>query len=545
MRAAHTSTDFSANRLADILIIGTGASGGAAAWRLSAAGFDVVCLEQGHWQQPRDYPTTKGDWEFRSATSFSFDPNHRGWNEDYPVNNEQSDLTPLMFNAVGGSTIHWTGHAPRLHPSDFRVKSLDGVADDWPISYADLEPYYDLNDQWMGCSGIAGDPANPPRSPRPMPPLPLGPDGERVARGFDKLGWHWWPSDSYMNSEAYRGRAACNHCGPNGLGCFLRAKGSTVVTYLPAAVENGAEIRTGARVFEITTGPDGRATGASYYDTDGVAHHQGARAVIIAANGVGTPRLMLMSKAERHPGGLANSSGLVGKNLMFHPYGIVTGFFDDAEPHTFRGALGNILMSQQFYETDPSRGFVRGYSYQMNRSTGPGRTAAGFLVAPVKWGKEHHADFAERFGKSSAFCVISEDLPEEHNRVELDPVLKDSSGLPAPKVTYRVSENTRKLLDHGIANGRRVLEAAGAHRIMTNPVLRGGGWHLMGTARMGDDPARSVIDRNCQAHDADNLFVIDGSAFVTSGAVNPTPTIQAIALRAADYIISQRQDLRG
>ena len=532
-------------RRADILIIGTGASGGAAAWRLSAAGFDVVCLEQGHWQQPRDYPTGKADWEFRSASSFSFDPNYRGWREDYPVNNEQSDLTPLMFNAVGGSTIHWTGHAPRLHPSDFRVKSLDGVADDWPISYADLEPYYDINDEWMGCSGIAGDPANPARSPRPMPPLPLGPDGERIARGFDKLGWHWWPSDSYMNSQAYHGRAACNNCGPNGLGCVSRAKGSTDVTYLPAAVEHRAEIRTGARVFEITTGPDGRATGARYYDALGVARHQAARAVIIAANGVGTPRLMLMSKSERHPEGLGNSSGLAGKNLMFHPYGIVTGFFDDAEPHTFRGALGNILMSQQFYETDPSRGFVRGYTYQMNRSTGPARTAAGFMVAPVKWGREHHADFAERFGKSSAFCVISEDLPEEHNRVELDPVLKDSSGLPAPKVTYRVSENTRKLLDHGIANGRRVLEAAGAHRIMTNPVLRGGGWHLMGTARMGEDPDRSVVDGNCQAHDADNLFVIDGSVFVTSGAVNPTPTIQAIALRAADYIISQRQDLRG
>src|SRR3569623_2056649 len=218
MRGAHNASSESVTgRRADILIIGTGASGGAAAWRLSAAGFDVVCLEQGHWQQPRDYPTGKADWEFRSASSFSFDPNYRGWREDYPVNNEQSDLTPLMFNAVGGSTIHWTGHAPRLHPSDFRVKSLDGVADDWPISYADLEPYYDIFVVWMGCSGIAGVPANPARSPRPMPPLPLGPDGERIERGFDKLGWHWWPSDSYMNSQAFHGRAACNNCGPNGL----------------------------------------------------------------------------------------------------------------------------------------------------------------------------------------------------------------------------------------------------------------------------------------------------------------------------------------
>ena len=532
-------------RVVDVLIIGTGASGGAAAWRLSEAGFDIICLEQGFWQQPESYPPGHEDWEFRAATSFSFDPNVRGWREDYPVETTESLMTPLMFNAVGGSTIHWTGHAPRQHPSDFRVKSLDGVADDWPIAYADLERYYDLNDVWMGCSGIAGDPANPARSPRPMPPMPLGTDGERLGRGFDRLGWHWWPSDSYLNSEDYRGRQACNHCGPNGLGCQRKAKGSTDVTYLPEAVKNGAEIRTGARVFEITTGPDGRATGARYYDSEGVAHEQRARAVIIAANGIGTPRLMLLSKSERHPAGLANASGMVGRNLMFHPYGIVTGFFGDPEPHTFRGALGNILMSQEFYETDPGRGFLRGYTFQMGRSTGPAKTASGFMIEPVAWGERHHAEFAERFGKSSLFCIISEDLPELHNRVELDPVLKDSSGIPAPKVFYRMSDNTRKLLDHGIANGRKVLRAAGAHRTIANPVFSGGGWHLMGTARMGNDPKRSVVDGNCQAHGADNLFVIDGSVFVTSGAVNPTPTIQAIALRAADYIVSQRQDLRG
>ena len=128
-----------------------------------------------------------------------------------------------MFNAVGGSTIHWTAHTPRFHPSDFRVRSLDGVADDWPITYADLEPYYDLNDAWMGCSGIAGDPANPPRSPRPMPPLPLGPDGERIARGFDRLGWHWWPSDSYITSTPYRGRAPATTAGPAGWAAPLKS----------------------------------------------------------------------------------------------------------------------------------------------------------------------------------------------------------------------------------------------------------------------------------------------------------------------------------
>ena len=529
---------------ADVLIIGAGASGAAVAWRLSSAGFRVVCLEQGNWWKPDTYPPAHEDWEFRWSTSFAFDPNIRQLNEDYPVNDSESDITPLMFNAVGGSTIHWTAHTPRLHPSDFRVKSLDGVADDWPISYGDLEPYYDLNDKMMGCSGISGDPANPKRSDRPMPPLPLGPDGERLARAFDELGWHWWPSDSYINSVPYMGREACNNCGPNGLGCYKKAKGSTDVTYWPEAIENGAELRTGCRVFEVTAGPDGLVTGARYYDPDGTEQFQPARSVVLAGNGVGTPRIMLLSKSGAHPAGLANSSGLVGKNLMFHPYAMVTGFFSDGIAPTYRGALGNILISQEFYETDKRRDFVRGYSYQMNRSTGPAKTAIGFTLPPVPWGESHHTEFSSRFGNSSMLAVIGEDLPEEHNRVELDPHLKDSNGIPAPKIFYELSQNSRRQLDHGIKNAEIVLKKAGAHSVMSTPLLRSGGWHLLGTARMGDDPERSVVDPNGQAHDIDNLFIVDGSVMVTAAAVNPTPTIQAIALRTADYIRDKRTDLK-
>jgi choline dehydrogenase-like flavoprotein len=529
----------------DVLIIGAGASGAAAAWRLSSAGFKVVCLEQGQWQKADQYPTAFADWEYRSSTSFHFDPNRRALPEDYPVNDTESDISPLMFNAVGGSTIHWTAHTPRFHPSDFRVKSLDGVADDWPINYSDLEPYYDINDKMMGCSGIAGDPANPPRSPRPMPPLPLGPDGERMAKAFDSLGWHWWPSDSYINSQPYMGRGACNNCGPNGLGCYQKAKGSTDVTYWPEAVKNGIELRTGCRVSQVTTGPDGRVTGAKYFGPDGRERTQAARSVVIACNGVGTPRLMLLSKSERHPKGLANSSGLVGKNLMFHPYAMVTGLFDEGFPPTYQGPLGNILISQEFYETNSRRDFVRGYSYQMGRSSGPARTAMGQAIPPVKWGEGHHEEFRERFAQSSLLAVIGEDLPEEHNRVELDPKLKDSNGIPAPKVFYKLSQNSRKQLDHAIRNAERVLRAAGAHKVIANPLLRGGGWHLMGTARMGSNPKRSVVDGNGQAHDADNLFIVDGSVFVTGAAVNPTPTIQALALRTADYICEKRGDLKG
>lgn len=528
----------------DILIIGAGASGAAAAWRLANAGFRVVCIEQGGWLKPASYPGSSTDWEARWRGDFNYDPNNRRLPEDYPVNDRQSDVSPLMFNAVGGSTIHWTAHTPRFHPSDFRVKSLDGVADDWPISYSDLEPFYDVNDRMMGCSGIAGDPANPERSPRPMPPLPLGPDGERMARAFDGLGWHWWPSDSYINSTAFNGRPACNNCGQNGVACPTRAKGSTDVTYWPEAIRLGAEVRTGCRVFEVTTGPDGRVTGAGYFDPEGNRQFQTARAVVIACNGIGTPRMLLLSKSDRHPNGLANSSGLVGKCLMFHPYAMVSGMFRE-EMQTYQGAVGNILLSQEFYETDPRRDFVRGYTYQMVRSTGPAITAAGFTIPPVSWGAEHHREFAERFGKTAVLAVISEDLPELHNDVTLDPKLKDSNGIPAPRVRYKTSPNTRRLLDHGIRNARRVFEAAGAHRTVANPLLRACGWHLMGTARMGGEPATSVVNPHGQAHDADNLFIVDGSLFVTSAAVNPTPTIQALALWVAEHISTGRTDLKG
>ncbi|MCH8102527.1 MAG: GMC family oxidoreductase [Chloroflexi bacterium] len=525
-----------ADQIADVLIIGAGASGAAVAWKLSEEGFKVVCLEQGRWTRPQNYVTGDADWELRALTDWSFDPNIRQRPEDYPVNDKDSPITPLMFNAVGGSTIHWTAHTPRMHPSDFRVKSLDGVADDWPLTYFDLEPFYDLNDEMMGCSGIIGDPANPPRSPRQMPPLGLGEDGKMLVEGFEKLGWHWWPSDSYVNSVPYGDdRGACNYCGPNGLGCKVKAKSSTDITYWPHAVANGVTLRTRCRVTRITVDDEGVATGADYLDRNGRLRHQAAKSVVLAANGVGTPRLMLMSKSDAHPEGLANSSGLVGKNLMFHPYAIVMGRFPESI-ESWKGPMGNIFMSQEFYESDPKRDFVRGYSYQIVRSSGPGWLARGGFADAIPWGEAHHDEFARQFGKTMALAVIGEDLPELHNEVVLDTDLVDGAGIPAPRINYTLSANSRSMLDHGIANGRKVLEAAGAVDVLANPLLRSGGWHLMGTAKMGLDPETSVVNELGQAHDADNLFIVDGSVFVTAGGVNPTPTIQALALRTADHI---------
>ena len=533
----------SSNR-ADVLIVGAGASGAVVAWSLAKAGISVVCLEQGGWVDPDDYPHDRPDWELRRQTDFAKDPNVGRRPEDYPLNNDGTPITPLMFNAVGGSTIHWAGHFPRFHPSDFRVKTLDDVADDWPISYWDLEPFYEQNDAMIGVAGLYGDPANPPRAPRASPPVPLGPAGEAYVRGLEKLGWHWWPSDSALITQPFgEDRSPCNNCGPCDLGCPRGSMSSAHVTYWPAALELGASLVTRARVREITTNARGRATGAVYYDHDGHAHQVAARAVVLACNGIGTPRLLLNSVSAAFPEGLANSSGLVGKNLMFHPVAFVSGVFnEDVNGH--KGPSGALLHCQEFYETDVSRGFVRGFQLQLTRNVGPLTLATGGLVPePVPWGADHHRVLRERLAHTLTVTVMIEDLPELANRVALDTELADADGIPAPKVTYRLSPNSRAGLDFGIARARELLEAAGAHEVLVDPLMREAGWHLLGTARMGDEAGASVVDPWGRAHAVPNLFIVDGSVFVTSAAVNPTTTIQALALRTADWIARNHREV--
>jgi choline dehydrogenase-like flavoprotein len=530
---------------ADILIIGSGAAGAAAAWRLSAAGFKVVCLEQGKWLDPKAIPSQYPDWEIRRQREFHPNPNVRRMPADYPVEDGESAIKPLMYNGVGGSTIMWSSHAPRFHPSDFRVRSLDGVGDDWPLTYDELEPYYDLNDRMTGVAGLAGDPANPPRSPRQTPPVPLGRGGARMAKAFDKLGWHWWPGDININTRPYGdGRGACVNCGPCELGCVHKAKNSSDVTYWPQALKNGATLKTDARVYQITTDEQGRATGALYYDPEGHSQHQPAQVVILACNGVGTPRLLLLSRSALHPDGLANSSGLVGKRLMLHPVAVVAGVFDEML-EGWKGITAVTFLSQEFYETDTRRGFARGFGFQVTRAHGPLITALGGWADTIPWGQQHHAVFEERFGHMLALAVLTEDLPDDSNTVTLDTHLTDQHGIPAPKMTYKVDGNTQNILNFGIARSQEVLDAAAAKHSVVTPLLAGAGFHLMGTARMGDDRRASVVNRWGQAHDVDNLYVIDGSLFVTSAAVNPTPTIQALALRTADHIIQNRRNMRS
>lgn len=520
--------------MVDVLIIGAGASGAAVAWSLADTRMRIVCLEQGGWMNPAQYPSTGRDWEARQWGDFAISPNRRGLPSDYPINDDASPIKVVNFNAVGGSTILYAGHFPRLHPSDFRVRSLDGVADDWPVDYPTLEPFFATNDSMMGVSGLAGDPAYPAKQP-PMPPLPLGKSGVRLGQAMNALGWHWWPSDTTLATAEHDGRAPCINLGHCMYGCAQGAKASTDITYWPHAIRAGVELRTNCRVSRITTREDGMAAGAVYFDADGHEQFQPAEMVILAANGVGTPRLLLNSASARFPDGLANSSGLVGRNLMFHPYAHVHGYVD--EPLDGNHGPPLCLWSHEFYETDPARDFVRGYSWQLSRGAGTITDAiAGAASGRLPWGAAHHGAMRRFMNRRIGMSAICEDLPEAHNRVTLDPDLKDGHGIPAPKIDYTLSENSRRMMAHGTARAKEILAAAGATDIGGESPLAMAGWHLLGTARMGDDPSRSVVNSWGRSHDVRNLFIVDGSIFVTAGGVNPTSTLQALALYIADSI---------
>jgi len=534
MASADPNTNRQADDIVDVLIIGAGASDAVVAASLAETRMKILCLEQGDWIKPGEFPTNGRDWEARRYGDFDISPNRRGRDTDYPVNDKNSIMKIANFNGVGGGTILFTAHYPRMHPSDFRVRTLDGVADDWPIDYWTLEPYFAENDRVTGVAGLAGDPAYPPHEPT-MPPVPLGKSGTRFAQAMNQLGWHWWPSDISIATTEYNGRAKCinlGHCTP---GCAQGAKGSVDITYWPQALRARVELRTRCRVREITTNAHGMASGVVYYDPNGVERFQPAEMVILAANGVGTPRLLLNSASPLFPDGLANRSGLVGKNLMLHPWPQVAGYVED-ELDGDRGPM-TVMWSKQFYETDSSRDFVRGYTLQFNRGTGPVNEAiTSMILGRLPWGRNHHRVYRELLYRRLQIGIACEDLPEEHNRVTLDPVLKDGHGIPAPKIDYTMSENTRRMMEHGIARASEILAAAGAKKIGCSRTLLNSPGHLLGTARMGLDPARSVVNEWGRCHDVKNLFIVDGSIWVTSGGVNPTSTIQALALYIADNI---------
>jgi choline dehydrogenase-like flavoprotein len=515
---------FSPNETVDFCIVGVGSAGGVLVQRLARAGFRVVGLDAGPFWD------TERDWVSDEAGSSKL-----YWN-DLRITGGKDPITLGANNSgkgVGGGSVHWAGFTPRFHPSDFRVYSEDGVGVDWPISYQDLKPYYELLEREIPVSGPAyfpwGDPHGYPYGPHPM-----GGVGDVLIKGCTRLGIRVSAGGPVAILEGSHGdRQHCIYRGFCIQGCKVGAKQSTLISHVPDAIRRGAEIRANCMVSRINV-KNGRVTGVNYFDADGHEQELKAHVVIVSGYAIETPRLLLNSACPGFENGLANSSGTVGKYLMVQIGNVVLGRFE--EPIRMYKAPPAHALTEEFYETDPARDFARGFAIQ---TVGPLPIAFAkqMMVAKGAWGWGMRRVMMD-YNHWAALGVLGEILPWEDNRVELADET-DQYGLRVAKVTFSLHENDKKVAAFGVKKTTEVLYAAGAQEVVAEPRYA----HLVGGARMGNDPRTSVTDSFGRTHDIPNLFVCDGSLLPTQGSANPGLTIQALAARTSDYLISNGANL--
>jgi choline dehydrogenase-like flavoprotein len=514
-------------------IIGAGTAGAVVAKELGERGVSVMVLEAGRRFNPlEDYSgTATNDWESAMLDWSKF----RVPAMDRKVNAGRYGLSINQTFGVGGTTLVYLAYHPRMLPDSFRIYTLDGVGADWPITYEDLAPYYRKVELELGVSGQNGDPWSPPIEPYPNPPFEFSYSNKVFKRGCDKLGIRLWPAPRAILSRPYDGRPACVGAGTCMGGCLTKAKSSVDVTYIPKAEATGqVEIRPESVVLRIEVDARGKAKSVIYVDRDGVEHEQEAEVIILSAGVVQSPRLLLASTSTLFPDGLANSSGVVGKYFMEHLGLFACAIFPD-RIDAFRGIPGGAY-SMDFVGTSSEHAFARGWKLELGGGiSGPAHTAN---LIPG-WGASHKDYMRQYYGYVAAGGAGGEQLPDERNRVELDPEAVDDYGVPLPRITLEPRENDRLMLVAMEKHVREIYEAAGAIEILEMRYQPGGTSHYMGTCRMGNDPATSALNGFCQSHDVPNLFVVDGSCFVTGGNANPAHTIQAIATRAAEYIAEE------
>lgn len=505
----------------DYVIVGVGSAGGVLLQRLARAGFNVVGLEAGPFWD------TERDWVSDEAGS------HRLYWEDPRITGGSDPLALGANNCgkgVGGGSVHWAAFTPRFHPSDFEVYTRDGVGADWPISYWDLHPYYELLELEMPVAGPAYFPWGHPHG-YPYGPHPMGGVGNTLIKGCTALNIPVSIGGPVaILSGSRRDRPHCIYRGFCIQGCKVGAKASTLITHVPDALRKGAEIRDRSMAARIAMGKRGRVTGVEYFDREGTRHHQRAKAVIVCGYAIETPRLLLNSACPGFENGLANSSGVVGHYLMAQAGNVVLGRFED--PVRMYKAPPAHAMSEEFYETDAKNDFARGFAIQ---TVGPLPIAFGkqMVAAKKAWGWGLRREMMD-YNHWATLGVLGEILPWADNRVTLAEE-RDPFGLPIPHVNFNLHDNDKKMIKAGKERVMEVMYAAGATEVVQEARFA----HLVGACRMGADPRTSVVDQFGRTHDIPNLFVCDGSILPTQGSANPGLTIQALAARTADYLISQ------
>ncbi len=564
----------------DVVIIGMGAAGGILAAELSKSGMKVVGLERGPRLTTADF---SGQDELRYFQRQELRPNAKRQPVTWRPNaNARAIPLPILNygNQAGGGTVHYGAVSWRFHDDDFRARSRtmerygvsaipkDSSLVDWPLTYADLEPFYDRAEYELGVSGKAGnlqgrkiDGGNVFEAPRrreyPLPPLTADQSGVIFEAGARKLGYHPFSTPRAIISQAYRGRQSCTYCGfCQAFGCHVAAKSSILVTTLPEADATGNfKLLTGTMCYHVNTDNSGRVTSVSYYGPDGSNNTIEAELVILAPFIYDNTRLLLLSKTKKFPNGLANSSGQVGKHLMAHITPRVFAAFDDRFVNIYMGPSAQKHSLDDFNADNFDHGglpFIRGAQL----SVSPADLEAGPIGAAVsmnpppgipRWGAAYRDFLAKYFARYAAVVAQTENLPYADQTIDLDPDVRDQWGLPAPRLTYdwrRPNELAR--IEFMFTKLEGLAAAMGATRVWRAPMGPGSpGAHHEGGTRMGNNPKNSVVNRYGQSWDIPNLFIVGSSTFPTMSGFNPTLTIQALAYMSADAIVNRYKKSPG
>jgi gluconate 2-dehydrogenase alpha chain len=558
----------------DVVIVGMGAAGGVLAAELGQAGMKVIGLERGPRLKTADFQLD----ELRYFQRQDLRPNTKRQPITWRPNaNARANPTPNQNNGnqAGGGTVHYGALSWRFHEGDFRARSQtierygaaaipeDSSLTDWPLSYPDLEPFYDRAEYELGVSGKAGNlqgrkvaGGNPFEAPRkreyPLPPLQVDQAGAIFESAAQKLGHHPFSSPRAIVSQTYQGRPACSYCSfCQSFGCFIGAKSSILVTKLPQADATGNfKLVTGAMCHRVNSDNSGRATGVSYYGPDGSDNTIEAELVIVAPFIYDNTRLLLLSKTEKFPNGLANSSGQLGKHLMAHIGARVFATFDDRHANIFMGPSAQRHSLDDFNADNFDHGglgFIRGAQISVvpaDLEAGPIGTAMSMPPPPgtPRWGAAYRDFLAKSFTRYVGITAQTENLPYADQAIDLDPNVRDAWGLPAPRMTYDWRRpNERARIDFLFGKLEEIARASGATKVWRAPTGQGApGAHHEGGTRMGSDPKTSVVNRYGQSWDIPNLFIIGSSTFPTMGSgFNPTLTIQALAYMSADAIVNR------